>query len=346
MAVSIIPTPRNNSNTTFAGSFKTENIPITREQGTLLRAGADPTALLGAAVAPPVSPALQSVTTSSSRATATPPIPPSPQALAVLGAGGDTSIPFQSEQLDPSGLRRVNGQYMYGGPEGQLVPLPWRDPTNVGPAVPLPATPQPPPTVQLPGGRQDIPITNEQEQRLRAGEDPGAVLNQTPVTPGPPAPTPVNRAQDIPITPEQSRRLRAGEDPAVVLGQPPTPAAPMPAGGTEDIPITPEQVRRLRAGEDPGTVLGSNILPQVSPGTPLPPSMTPESIGPPNMTPSGQLNNPPWTPLMSGFIPDNMGHVVTDARLMELLQPMIPDPAWVSDIIRAGRYAHIEPRFV
>ena len=337
MPVSTIPIPK--QNTRFAGSFKTQNIPISSLQGQQLRSGQSPTSVLGADVAPSVVPPLAKVTTSSTKTTATPPPTPSNFSLALKAAGGTLDAPFKTEQLDPSGLNRSTGQYMYGGPQPQLVPLPWKDPTNVGPIVPLPATTQPPPaTITIGAKRENISITPEQGRRLRAGEDPGVVLNSTPVTPAPPAPTPVTRTQDIPITPEQSQRLRAGEDPSVVLGQSPTPAAPTPVHRTEDIPITPEQGQRLRAGEDIGTVLGSGILPQVTPGTPLPPAITPESIGPPTVTPLNQLNNPPWTPLDTAIIPDNMGHVITNAELMELLLPMVPPSMWISDMIRAGQF--------
>jgi len=185
MAVTTIPTPKNQSksNTTFAGQFRTENVPITPQQSARLRAGESPTAVLGAAVAPPVVSPLAKTTITTSGTTLQRPQTPGPQALAIKAAGGDLNAPFKTEQLDPSGLSRgADGQWMYGGPTKTVVPFPWRTPEILGPVVPLPATTQPIPATITPipstpvTKREDIPITNEQEQRLRAGEDPGQVL--------------------------------------------------------------------------------------------------------------------------------------------------------------------------
>jgi len=142
------------------------------------------------------------------------------------------------------------------------------------------------------------------------------------------------------FTPEMVQLLEAGEDPATILNQTPSPEAPM-----SRINISGEQRTRLMAGEDPMNVLPSNILPEPTPGTPLPPGQTPESVGQVTETPPDQLSNPPWTSmeLSKEEIPDYMQHVITDPNAMNLLQNLIPNASWDSDIMRVGTPSRPSP---
>jgi hypothetical protein len=111
-----------------------------------------------------------------------------------------------------------------------------------------------------------------------------------------------------------------------------------PQAQWNQVPITAEQVASLRTGEDPMNVLPSNILPAAPVMPPLPPAQTPESVGELTMTQENQLNEPPWSSmeLSTTQIPDFMSHVITDERAMELLQNLIPNAGWQSDIMRPG----------